>query len=113
MPLDVLQLVIYGKISISCLHPKAHARVMQIHFQFTTTKKGKSSITEYFQTLKSWSDTLAVARHHLSDFKSQSFLLACLGSDYDPFVTSVHTGVDPLSIDKIFSHLLAQEMRIE
>jgi len=42
-----------------------------------------------------------------------SFLLAGLGSDFDPFVTSVTTRVEPLSIDVIYSHLLSHEMRLD
>ena len=57
--------------------------------------------------------TLAAAGHPLSDFEKQSFLLIGLGYDYDPFVTSVYTRVDPLPIDELFGHLLAHEMRIE
>lgn len=47
------------------------------------------------------SDTLVVARQHLNDFESISYLLPGLGSEYDPFVTSVTTRVDPLSLDEI------------
>lgn len=59
------------------------------------------------------SDTLAAVGQSLNDFESVSFLLAGLGSEYDPFVTSVTTHVDPLSLKEIFGHLLAHEMRIE
>jgi len=42
-----------------------------------------------------------------------SYFLASLGSDYDLFVTSISTWLDPLSLDEIYGHLLAHEMRIE
>jgi hypothetical protein len=58
-------------------------------------------------------DNLAAASQHLNDFESISYLLAGLGSDYDPFVTSVTTRLDPLFADEIYGHLLAHEMRIE
>jgi hypothetical protein len=86
---------------------------MLIHYQLATTKKGSSSITEYFQSIKSMSDNLAVAEQHLNDFESVSYLLAGLGSEYDPFVTSVTTRLDPLSLDKLYGHLFAHKMRIE
>jgi hypothetical protein len=35
---------------------------------------------------------------NLNDFESVSFLLKGLGSDYDLFVTSVTTRVDPLQL---------------
>jgi hypothetical protein len=92
---------------------QARARVMQIYFQLATVKKGSNSITEYFQTIKTLSDTLAAAGQPLNDFESVSFLLKGLGSEYDPFVTSVTTRVDPLSIDELYGHLLAHEMRLD
>jgi len=92
---------------------QARARVMQIYFQLATVKKGNNSITEFFQTIKNLSDTLAAAGQPLKDFESVSFLLKGFGSEYDPFVTSVTTRVDPLSIDELYNHLLAHEMRLE
>jgi hypothetical protein len=92
---------------------QARARVMQVYFQLATVKKGSNSITEYFQTMKTLSDTLAAAGQPLNDFESVSFLLKGLGSEYDPFVTSVTTRVDPLSIDELYGHLLAHEMRLD
>jgi hypothetical protein len=92
---------------------QAQSRVMQIHYQLVTSKKGNSSITKYFQFIKAMSDDLAVARHHLNDFESVSYLLAGLGSEYDPLVTSVTTRLDPLSLDELYGHLLAHEMMIK
>jgi hypothetical protein len=54
---------------------QARARVMQIYFQLATMKKGSNSITKYFQTIKTLSDTLAAAGKPLNDFESVSFLL--------------------------------------
>jgi hypothetical protein len=82
---------------------QAQAHVMQIYLQLATVKKGKNSITEYFQTIKTLNDTLAVVGQPLKG----------LGSECDPFVTSVTTRVDPLSSDELYRHLLAYEMRIE
>jgi len=59
------------------------------------------------------SETLAATGQLLNDFESVSFFLKGLGSEYDPFVTSVTTRVDPLSIDELYGHILAHEMRIE
>jgi hypothetical protein len=88
------------------------SRVMQIHYQLATPKEGNSSITEY-KTIKTMSDNLAAAGQHLNDFESVSHLLAGLESEYDPIVPSVTTHLDPLSLDELYGHLLAHEMRIE
>jgi hypothetical protein len=49
----------------------------------------------------------------MNDFESVSYLLAGLESKYDPFVTSITTRLDPLSLNELYGHLLAHEMRIE
>jgi len=92
---------------------QAKARVMQIYFQLATVQKGNHSITEYFQTIKTLRDTLAAAGQPINEFEAVSFLLKGLGTEFDSFVTSVTTRVDPLSFDDLFGHLLAHEMRIE
>jgi hypothetical protein len=98
---------------VSMFASQAHSRVMQIHYRLATAKKVSSSITEYFQSFKAMCDNLAFAGQHLNDFESISYLLAGLGSEYDPLVTSITTRLDPLSLDEIYGHLLSQEMRIE
>jgi hypothetical protein len=40
---------------------QARARVMHIYFQLATVKKWNASITEFFQTIKTLSETLAAA----------------------------------------------------
>jgi hypothetical protein len=59
------------------------------------------------------SDNLAAVGQPLNDFESVSYLLAGLGSEYDPFVTFVTTRMDQLSINKLYGYLLAHKMRIE
>jgi hypothetical protein len=98
---------------VSMFASQARSRVLQIHYQLATSKKGSASITEYFQSFKALCDNLAAAGQHLNDFERTSYFLAGLGSDYDPFVTSITTRLDPLSLDEIYGHLLAHEMRIE
>jgi hypothetical protein len=92
---------------------QAHARIMQVHFQLVTLKKGNSYVTDYFHKLKTLSDTLAACGQPLNDFEAISFLLAGLGSEFDPLVTSLTTLVDPISRDDIYGLLLAHEMCLE
>jgi hypothetical protein len=92
---------------------QAHACIMQVHFQLATLKKGNSSVTNYFHKLKTLSDTLAACGQPLNDFEVVSFLLAGLGSEFDPLVTFVTTRIDPISRNDIYGLLLAHEMRLE
>jgi hypothetical protein len=98
---------------VSMFASQARSCVMQIHYQLATAKKGSSSITEYFQSFKAMCDNLAAVGQHFNDFESISYLLVGLRTDYDPFVTSITTRLDPLSAEEIYGHLLAHEMRIE
>lgn len=82
---------------------------MQTKLQFTTLKKGSSTITKYFNKATSLSSSLNVAGHPLSPFEFTIFLLADLGSDYESIVTSISTRHDPLSSYHVFSYLLNQE----
>jgi hypothetical protein len=81
---------------------QSRARIMQVHYQLTTIKKGGSSISEYFKKFKGLIDTLAAADQPLNDFELISFLLAGLGSEFDPFATSVTTRVDPMTIEELY-----------
>jgi len=92
---------------------QAHAHIMHVHFQLATLKKGNSSVTDYFHKLKTLSNTLATCGQPLNDFEVVSFLLASLGSEFDPLVTSVTTRIDPISHYDIYGLLLAHEMRLE
>uniref|UniRef100_A0A2N9GZ53 Reverse transcriptase Ty1/copia-type domain-containing protein n=1 Tax=Fagus sylvatica TaxID=28930 RepID=A0A2N9GZ53_FAGSY len=90
----------------------SRARIMQIHYQLATLRKGDSPIADYFHRFTNLADTLAAVDHPLNDIELISFLLAGLGSDYDSFVTSVNTRVEPLSLEDLYGHLLAHELRL-
>uniref|UniRef100_A0A2N9FYY6 Uncharacterized protein n=1 Tax=Fagus sylvatica TaxID=28930 RepID=A0A2N9FYY6_FAGSY len=90
----------------------SRARIMQIHYQLATLRKGDSPIADYFHRFMNLADTLVAVDHPLNDIEMISFLLAGLGSDYDSFVTSVNTRVEPLSLEDLYGHLLAHELRM-
>lgn len=92
---------------------QSRARTMQIHYQLATLKKDNSSIAYYFHQFTTLVDTLAAIDQPLNKFEIVYFLLAGLGLDYDSFVTSVTTRVDPLLIEDLYGHLLAHELWLE
>ena len=92
---------------------RSRTRTMQIHYQLAILKKGNSLIADYFHQFTTLVDTLAATAYALNDFEITSFLLAGLGFEYDSFVTSVTTRVDPLTIDELYGHLLAHELRLK
>jgi len=86
---------------------------MNVHFQLATLKKDNSTITDYYQRFQQLADALVAVNKPLSHFEMVSFLLAGLGSEYDPLVTSVQTRVEPLPIEELYGHLLAHEQRLD
>jgi len=92
---------------------QSKACVMQSRYQLATLKKGAPSIAYYFQKVQKLAHTLAAIDETLKDSELVSYLLAGLGSDYDPFITSITTRIDPISLDELFGYLLTQEQRLE
>ena len=92
---------------------QARARLMQIHYQIATLKKGNLSIVDYFQRYTNLVDALASIGNPLNDYELVSYFLSGLGLEYDSFVTLVTTRVDPMTLDDLYGHLLAHELRLE
>uniref|UniRef100_A0A2N9HTS2 Reverse transcriptase Ty1/copia-type domain-containing protein n=1 Tax=Fagus sylvatica TaxID=28930 RepID=A0A2N9HTS2_FAGSY len=91
---------------------QSRARTMQIHYQLATLRKGDLSIADFFHRFTGLADTLAAIDQPLADYELVSFLMAGLGSEYDSLVTSVQTRADPLSLEELYGHLLAHELRL-
>ena len=87
------------------------ARAVQVRVDLATTKKRDLSAADYFRKIKSLASELAAADAPLRDDEIIAYLLAGLPPDYDPFITSMTTKSEPLTLDDVYSHLLAFEAR--
>ncbi|KAF3967435.1 hypothetical protein CMV_008560 [Castanea mollissima] len=87
--------------------------MMHLHFQLSSITKGNSSITEYFQKVKTLGNNLAAIRQPLPAYEIASSLFNGLNSSYDPLMASISTHVDPQTLEDIYSHLLSFELRLE
>uniref|UniRef100_A0A2N9H7S4 Uncharacterized protein n=1 Tax=Fagus sylvatica TaxID=28930 RepID=A0A2N9H7S4_FAGSY len=90
----------------------SRARVMNIHYQLSTLKKGDSSIADYFHKFTGLIATLAAIDKPLTEEEQISFLLAGLGSEFESFITTVQMRTDLMSIEALYGHLLSHELRI-
>ena len=90
----------------------SRARVMNIHYQLSTLKKGDSFIADYFHKFTGLIATLAAIDKPLTEEEQISFLLAGLGSEFESFVTMVQMRTDLLSIEAPYGHLLSHELRM-
>ncbi|XP_042944786.1 uncharacterized protein LOC122278667 [Carya illinoinensis] len=86
---------------------------MNLHYQLAILKASSSSISNYFHKFTTLVDTLATADQPLNEFELVSFLVAGLGSQYDSFVTSLTTRVDPIFLEDLYGHMLAHELSME
>ena len=84
-----------------------------LHSQLSSITKGDTSVTKYFQRVKTLADTLAAIGQPLPSYEIASSLLNGLDSSYDPLVASISTHVDPLTLEDIYSHLLSFELHLE
>ena len=74
----------------------SRARVQQLKYQLHTIKMGTSSMSEYMQSVKSIVDNLAIVGNPVADSDLVSNLLSDLSPEYDSFIISVNTRVDPV-----------------
>jgi histone deacetylase 1/2 len=93
--------------------PRSRARVIQIRTQLTAAKKKGTPPADYFRQMKHLADTLAAIGQPLREEETISYILAGLGPDYDALVTSLTTRNDDITLDEVYSHLLAFEQRHE
>ncbi|KAJ0049548.1 hypothetical protein Pint_17046 [Pistacia integerrima] len=89
------------------------ARVIQTRQFLALKKKGNLSISDYYQKMKSFSDTLVAIGQSLQAHEFTTYLLGGLDSSYDAIVTSISTQIYKMSFEEMFNHLLAFELWIE
>ena len=71
---------------------------------------GTSSMSEYIQSVKSIVDNLAAVANLVADSDLVSTLLSGLSPEYDSFVISVNTRVDPVLSEELIGLMLKQEI---
>jgi hypothetical protein len=93
---------------------QSSARYMQITRQLSEVKKLDSSITTYFNKVKSLSDTLTAIGQPLRPAEFVNYVLAGLDDDYDALVEVVSAPrAAPIMPQDLYSQLLSTEQRIE
>ena len=73
------------------------------------SKKRDLSAVDYFCNIKGLATELAGADPSLWDDDVIAYLLASLGLDYDPFITSMTTKSEALTLDDVFAYLMTFE----
>jgi hypothetical protein len=89
---------------------ESQARTLNLCLQLTTAKKGNLSVFDYFCKIKQIVATFAAASYPVSEYEFTASLLGGLGSEYDLFVTSVTTRVEPFSMNTMFGIFLPMNL---
>jgi hypothetical protein len=76
-------------------------------------KKGALSISAYYQKAQGFSHLLAAIGKPIDASELVSHILAGLGLEYDPLVTSGTTRQDSISLNELYGFMLSYEMRLE
>lgn len=63
--------------------------------------------------MKSYGDTLVAIGHQLTDCELTSYILAGIGFEYDPIITSLTTWPYLMNFQKIYGHLMHYKFSIE
>ncbi|XP_058077565.1 uncharacterized protein LOC131225957 [Magnolia sinica] len=88
----------------------SQAHVQQLKYQLHTVKISATPMSEYIQSVKSIVDNLAAVANPVTDSDLVSTLLSGLSPEYNSFVTSVNTQVDPISSEELIGLMLSQEI---
>src|SRR5215216_3405740 len=77
---------------------ESRARVMQIRYMLSNQKKKDLSAAAYYNKMKGYADAMAFVGKPLSDEEVLGYMLAGLGSEYEPLVASITARDEPVSL---------------
>jgi hypothetical protein len=82
------------------LPSQSRAKITNIRFSLTNTKKGAMTMAQYFAKMEGLADELATSGKILEDEEIVSYILNGLDSDYTPFVSSIMSRLEPISVNE-------------
>lgn len=91
---------------------QTQAKLIFLHQQITTIKKGGETISEYHRRATILADSLAAAGKPVPDDDFITYFLTGLGPDFTSIVTPLTTQRHFLNIEEILSHLLTHEAHL-
>jgi hypothetical protein len=92
---------------------RTRARSVNTRIALATTRKGASTMTEFYSKMKSYTDEMAASGQTLSDEEFVAYVLTGLDEEvYNSFVSSIVTQVEPISPTELYSQMLPFELRL-
>jgi hypothetical protein len=83
---------------------RTRARSVSTRIALATTKKGASTMTEFYSKMKSYADEMTVFGQPLRDEEFVAYVLTGLDEEiYNSFVSSIVTWVEPIAPAELYS----------
>jgi hypothetical protein len=80
----------------------------------TTTKKGASTMVEYYSKMKNYADEMAASGQPLGDEEFVAYVLIGLDEEiYNSLVSSIVKRVELIASSELYSQMLSYELRID
>jgi hypothetical protein len=90
---------------------RTRARSINTSIALATTRKGASTMTEFYSKMKSYTDEMTASGQTLGDEEFVAYVLTSLDEEvYNSFVSSIVTRVEPISPAELYSQMLAFEL---
>jgi hypothetical protein len=94
----------------------SHTRAQSVNTRIAlaTTKKGSSTMAEFYSKMKSYADEMAASGHCLGDEEFVAYVLTGLNEEiYNSLMSSIVTRVEPISRSELYSQMLSYELRLD
>ena len=96
-----------------CSSNRTGAKIRQFQSELRNTRKGERSISEYLLRIKALIDSLLSIGDPVSIQEHVDVILDGLPEEYDGFITSITSRLEPYSVAKLESLLLLHEAYLE
>jgi hypothetical protein len=94
--------------------PRTRSHSVNTRIALATTKKGTSTVAEYFAKMKNYVDEMSTSRQPLEDEEFAAYVLIGLNEElYNTLVSSIVTQVEPISPSELYSQMLSYEHRVD
>ncbi|KAI0489219.1 hypothetical protein KFK09_029061 [Dendrobium nobile] len=95
------------------MQPTNRSRVIQLKNELHHIQMRNSSMQQYLMQIKNLVDNIAVSGSQLDTDDIILYILNGLPSTYNSFKTAIHTSLQPIDLDTLYSLLCSEEINIQ
>jgi hypothetical protein len=91
---------------------QTQSRSVNTRIALATTRKGTSTVIEYFDKMKALGDEMAASGRPLDEEELIEYIITGLDNEYTPLVSALCARKEPISVSELYSQMLNFEIRI-